>query len=145
VGVLAKKTTASLAGTLAGAGTLVKRAGKALAGTLATAGIVSSVRPYLLALAGTLTVAGALARSTTRSVAGTLVSAGALAKRTARSLAGTLALTGAATAIPWVGAIGPSIRAAVDRLKGRAGADVTEAEIRGGPVQPPEFRGTESL
>lgn len=93
-GNVARMTAHAFDGTLTSAGSLARTTRKELDGVLATAGdLVKGLLAYV-SLAGTLGLAGSVAKATTKSAAGALDMAGSVARSTSLTLAGAVSSAG---------------------------------------------------
>ena len=99
-GDITKQINKSTDGTLSSSGDTSKQTNKPLSGTLTSAGsltptyIPASGTEYPQSVAGTLTTAGAIAKSVLKAITGTLTTAGSIVKQVGKSTAGTLTTSG---------------------------------------------------
>jgi ethanolamine utilization microcompartment shell protein EutS len=98
-GSLIRQTVKHIAGTITPGGALIRQALKSLTGNVTPIGVVTSIKAFLVVLAGSITPNGTLTRSMAKVLAGSITPNSTLLKAALKRLAGSMVPTGSISAV----------------------------------------------
>lgn len=133
-GAITQGTSKALTGTLSPVGTTANRAQQSLTGALTSAGTISTIKVAVLATAGIVTAAGALARLVFKALVGLLTPTGAIVTSGGSGPGATP--TGRRIAVTGRGSVGSTASGASVNVAGRAtsGGSIPGRQASGGSV-----------